>query len=48
MDETLAVQFGAGGPETPVPSSGIDHTGEVDLGEGRTVTVLITRKETRR
>ena len=48
MDETLAVQFGAGGPETPVPGSGIDHTGEVDLGEGRTVTILITRKESRR
>lgn len=47
MDETLAVQFGAGGPDTPLPAGGDWHRGEVDLGEGRTVTVLLRRKESR-
>ncbi|WP_462418006.1 isoleucine--tRNA ligase [Kytococcus sp. Marseille-QA3725] len=48
MDETLAVQFGAGGPETPLPDDPSAHRAEVDLGEGRTVTVQLRRREARR
>ncbi|SNC71675.1 Isoleucyl-tRNA synthetase [Kytococcus aerolatus] len=45
MDEVLAVQFGAGPRDTPVPEGAFEHVAEVDLGEGRSVLVHLSRQE---